>query len=304
MAQINSYVSDRRKRRRKVRIYFLGVLAFLFVYLIFAGTFWCIFHAPFFRVDEVVVQGNQTISSAQVTSLLQASIINNGDVAGGKHSGLKALLGMDNMLVWPDTISSSDLALIPQLADVSISKDYWAHTITVNVTERNIFAIWCFDAGVAGATDSAGSAGAASSTTSAPVSADTVNGEQCYSFDNTGTIFERTLDTQGGAISVIHDYSQKIRGLNEQVLPTEFVPNLISIVNVVHVLDLPIASIALNDISLEQINVTTVNGPAIYFSLRFPADEYLSVIQSLIQQPDFDKIGYIDCTTQNRLYYK
>jgi len=295
MPQINSYVSDRRKRRRKVRIYVLGVLAFLFVYLIFAGTFWCIFHAPFFRVDNIVIQGNQTVSSADVTSLLQASIINSGDIAGGKHSGLKALLGMDNMLVWPTTIiSSSDLAIIPQLENVSISKDYWAHTVTVNVTERNIFAIWCFDTG-----DSA----AATATTTAP-STDIVTGEQCYSFDNTGTIFERTLDTQGGAIPVVHDYSQKIRGLNEQVLPAEFVQNLISIINVVHATGLPVTSIALNDISLEQINVTTVNGPVIYFSLRFPADEDLPVIQSLMQQPGFDKIGYIDCTTQNRLYYK
>lgn len=284
MAQINSYVSDRRKKRQKIRIYLFSVIAFLFIYFIFAGIAWTVLRSPIFRVNQVVIQGNQSVPSADITTLLDASVIKKGDIAGESNNGFKALLGFHNMLVWPDTLPTSDLAMTPQLATISLQKDYWAHVVTVNVTEREPFGIWCYDA-----------------TTTV---ADVINGEQCYWFDKTGTIFERAFDTQGSAIPVVHDYSEKARGLNEEILPDEFVPNLISILNVMRETGLTVSAITLPDISLQQINVTIANGPVIYFSLRFPADEDLPVIQNLMGQPGFNKIGYVDATTQNRIYYK
>ena len=94
----------------------------------------------------------------------------------------------------------------------------------------------------------------------------TLSGEQCFWFDNQGIAFSNTLDTEGGAITVIHDYSQDNVALDGRpILPAEFVPNLISIVNAIKTSGLDVRQIALNDLSLEQINVTTANGPAIYF---------------------------------------
>lgn len=214
------------------------------------------------------------VPSGAVVSLIQSAAL-----PPGRRPWYKSFIGYADMFMWPDTLSSNTLALIPQLASVSISKDYFTNTITASVTERQPFAIWCF--------------------------VPKANGnEQCFWFDQTGTMFERTFDTQGGAIMVVHDYSQNPTGLNEKVLPAEFTANMISILNVIKATGLNINTIDLNDLSLEEIDITTNNGPALYFSLRFPADEDLPVIQSLMAQGGFDAIQYIDCRTENRVYYK
>ena len=198
--------------------------------------------------------------------LLEANII--------KH-GWNPMLGFDNMLIWPNALSSSTFAAEPRLAGITISKNYFLHTITVTATERAPFAVWC-----------------------------SMPADNCYWFDSQGTAFASTLDTQGGAILVIHDYTHDHIALNEPVIPAEFMPDLLSIVNTIKGSGLAVQSIALNDLALEQLNVTAVSGPVIYFSLRFPADEDLSVLQKLMTQPGFNKLEYIDFTVENRAFYK
>jgi hypothetical protein len=67
---------------------------------------------------------------------------------------------------------------------------------------------------------------------------------------------------------------------------------------------LSVQAIELNDLSLEEVDVQTANGPIIDFSLQFPADEYLPVIQKLMLQSNFSKLQYVDCRTENRLFYR
>jgi hypothetical protein len=266
--QISPYVSDRKRKRRQRRKYLyiaLGIIALCFV--LFAVQ-WFIFHSPFFRVDKVVVEGNNSVSSADIISLVQASVLSN-------HPIFPAIFGFNNMLLWPDTVSPNELNIIPQLEDLSISKDYFSHTVTVDVSERIPFGIWCF-----------------------------TSTSDCYWFDNTGTIFERAVTTQGNVIFVVQDHSQAERGLNQKVLPDEFTDNFISILDLLRRSDLNVKEIDLNDLSLEEVDVVTTNGPTIYFSLRFPADDYLGVIQKLMTQSNFDTLQYIDCRTEDRVYYK
>jgi hypothetical protein len=278
MMQINSYVSERHKKRKKRRIYFWSAAALAALYLLLVATQWFIFHSPIFRVDRIEVTGNNTVASADVITLIQSA-------ADRNHSIFPGIFGFENMLMWPDQLSDSDLVSIPQIKSVAIAKDYFSHTITVNVSERVPFGIWCYES--AAATKSAPDANA-----------------QCFWFDDTGVIFERSLDTQGNLITVVHDRSQAPRGLNQTVLSSDFVDNFISIMNALRETGLGIKEIDLNDIGLQEVDAVTTNGPTIYFSLRFPADNYYSVIKSLMAQPTFDKLQYIDCRTENRVYYK
>jgi hypothetical protein len=103
---------------------------------------------------------------------------------------------------------------------------------------------------------------------------------------------------------VTQDSAQSPRGLNQKVLSDEFLPNFISIMNVLRESGLAVRSIELNDLSLQEVDVLTANGPEIYFSLQFPADEYLPIIQKLMLQSTFNTLQYVDCRTQNRLFYK
>jgi len=304
--QIAPYISDRKKKRKRVRAYLFTAVSLLILYAIFFSGQWLIFHSPVFRVDGVVVQGNGSIASSSIVSLAEASAL-------PTHSILRGALTFGNMLLWPAAIPKSELELIPQLASASIAKDYFSHTITITVTERAPFGIWCFSAPPNGeiaptATSAAAISSAAassSSTASSSVLAPAANANApCYWFDNTGTIFEKAGETQGNLVYIIYDSSQSPHGLNQNVLSDEFLPNFISIMNVLKESSLAVRAIELNNLALEEVDVLTANGPTIYFSLQFPADEYLSVIQKLMLQPNFNSLQYIDCRTQNRLFYK
>lgn len=287
--QIAPYISDRKKRRKRIRAYVFTALGLAVLYGIFFCAQWIVLRSPLFRVDHVVVQGNSSVSSTEVIALAEASALSNHDV-------FRAALTFGNMLLWPNAISSSELSTIPQLATATVSKDFFSHTVTITVTERAPFGIWCFSAPPSGGNAAAGTA----SSTSASFNANA----PCYWFDNTGTIFEQADETQGDLVYTVYDRAQRPLGLEQKVLPDEFLSNFISIMNVLKGSGLAVQAIELNDLSLEEVDVLTANGPTIYFSLQFPADEYLPVIQKLMLQPNFNKLQYIDCRTENRVFYK
>ncbi len=293
--QIAPYVSDRRRRRKKIKKYVLIAVGIFAAYFVLFGIFWAIARSPLFRVQHIVVTGNNVVPSADIVTLLQAN-------PSGKPHFWGSLLGWGNMFAWPDALPAANLNMIPELASATVSKDYFSHTITVAVTERAPFGIWCFipKGSFAASAMTATSTGSTSTAAFIP----DMGNEQCYWFDDTGVLFEKSLSTQGNLIFVVNDYSQADRGLGETVLPPEFNGNFISIMDVLHEAGLGIKEMDLRDISLEEIDAATTEGPDIYFSLRFPATDYLAVLQSLIAQSGFDKLHYVDCRTEDRVYYK
>jgi hypothetical protein len=250
------------------------------LYLIVMGVFWFVYRSPVFHLQQVVVTGNADVASSDVVAVLQSAALQ-------QRSFLKELLGFQNILLWPNSLATSELALLPQAQSVSISKNYFFRTITVNVTERTPAGVWCFTPPV----DANGSS-------------TSYGNENCYWFDGQGTLFQKAFDTQGSLLLAVHDYSQTGLGIGDKILPDEFIPNMLSILNDIQASGLDTQEVTLDDISLEQINVTTQNGPSVYFSLRFSADEDLPVLESLMAMPNFGKLQYVDFTVENRAYYK
>ncbi len=285
--ELGAYLSDKQKKRKRRRRYAYAILACAFVFFLALGTAWVAFRSPWLRIKNITITGNNAVSSDSVTTLLQSSVLRD-------HNFLKSLLGINNMLIWPSTLATSDLVFIPQLASVALAKDYFSRTVTIEVAERAPFGIWCFVSGISG---SLAPAAVASGTAA-------LGNENCYWFDSQGVLFARTFDTQGSLMFAIHDYSQSGRGLNNKVLPDEFVPNFVSIMNVIRASGVQVDDVALKDIGLQEIDVATYDGPTLHFSLRFPADEDLAVLQSLMAKPGFDNLAYIDFTVENRAYYK
>jgi len=307
--QIAPYVSDHRKRRKKIRLYLFAAAGVFALYFIFLAVVWVLTRTPLLRVQNIIVTGNSAVASADVIALVQAT-------PSGKHGFLGSIGGWGNMLAWPDKVPAQNLAMVPELASVTVAKNYFSHTITLHAVERMPFGIWCYipkgESAVMIATFATSSSTlnltstaslSASSATSITGTPDLSN-EQCYWFDSTGVLFEKSLSTQGNLIFVVNDFSQSPRGLNETVLPPEFNANFISIANVLHQIGLGIKEIDLNNLALEEVDAQTTEGPRIEFSLRFPADDYLSVLQSLIAQSGFDKLQYVDCRTEDRVFYK
>jgi len=279
---IEDFLSEKHKRKRKKRRQFFWVAVVIVIVIVIVIVAWIFIWSPVFRLKQIVIQGENTVPSSTVASLLQENLAQNNGFA------LK-LLGAGNMLAWPDAVVSSELASVPQVASLTVTKNYWYHTVTATVAEREPFAIWC-------------------AMPSLDASGDPEGEEFCYWFDNTGTMFADAFDTEGNAIFAVHDYAEGAAtgtaALGSKILPDFFVPNLISILNVLKQSGLNVKEIALEDLSLEQVNVSTYDGPTIYFSLRFPSDVDLPVLQSLMAKPGFDNLQYVDFTVENRAFYK
>ena len=279
---IEDFLSEKHKKKKKKRQQFVLIAVAAGVAIAVAFVAWFFVWSPIFRLEHVVVTGERTVSSTDIMAVLYKD-------AADHHGLTQVILGQKNILAWPNVIASGSFAAFPQIADMTIAKDYWGHTITATVTERQPFAIWC----MMPPTDTNG---------------DPEGDEACYWFDEYGTMFANAFDTEGNAIFAIHDYAQGnatgTSALGEAVLPDFFVPNLISILGVLRQSGLNIKDIALNDASLEEIDVSTYDGPEIYFSLRFPSDEDLPVLESLMAKPGFGVMQYIDFRVENRAYYK
>jgi hypothetical protein len=275
---LQDFLSEKHKKKKKKRRDFFLVAMAIVVVSFLIGLWWIFFRSPIFHVSGVVVTGNSAVASSDVISLLDATV-------QGEHGFARSLFGTGSMFSWPNALASSDLATDPQILSLALSKNYWTHAVTATVTEREPFAIWCdmphLDA-----------------------NGNPESEEACFWFDTTGTMFKTAFDTEGSALFAVHDYSQGDAVLGGKILPEIFVPNLISILNVLKKSGLDVKEVALQDIGLQEIDVSTYNGPAVYFSLRFPADEDLPVLQSLIAQPNFSTLQYVDFRVQNRAYYK
>ncbi len=265
MGSNDAYISKFKAKRRRRRFYLVPIYAFLALYLIAAGTGWFFLKSPFFRINKIEIVGNSTVSEGELTDLLKPAVLG--------HSFWKSVLGFNNILAWPAEISTGNLVFLPGIESLGVLKNYRYRSLVVSVKERMGFGTWCVK-------------------------------EECWLFDKDGFIFKRTISSEGSLINTIHDYSQSKLGLNSKILPDEFIPNAISVFNVLDGSGLNIKEIAIKDLSLREMEVGTYGGPKIYFSLTFPADNLLQVINDFNSRAGFKNMEYLDFRVENKLYYK
>lgn len=260
----SSYIPDKDRRRHR-RFYLVLVYFLLALFLIAGGSIWFFFKAPFFNVSKIEIAGNSAVSENDILDLMRPAVLD--------HSFWKSVLGFNNILVWPRTLSTSDLLFMPMVKSLEVTKNYRSRSLVVDVSERVAIGIWCV-------------------------------GQDCWWFDKDGFIFKRAIAGEGSLISTVHDYSGSKLGLNSKILPDEFIANAVSIFRVLSASGLSIKEIALQDLSLREMEITTYDGPKIYFSLSFPADQALQVIKGFSSKAGFKNMNYLDFRVENKLYYK
>ena len=271
-----SDVHSRERRRRLLGVY-SGLLILAFI--IFVAVLWVIIYSPLFRVKNIEVSGNKNIASEDIITLAKAEILSD--------SFRKRVLGMDNILVWPKKLPADSLRFLPGLKSLSIEKSFGRRNIKIAVEEKKPFAAWC----VHGLEHDAN---------------ETETGVRlnCFWFDADGVIFDKSIGMEGNLISVVNDYSQKKIGLNSKILPDEFLPEALSIFRAISESGLSVKELRLNDLALEEMEADTYDGPKVYFSLRFPADNVPAVLKSLKEKIAFGSLQYVDFRIENRVYYK
>ncbi len=262
-----------REKRRYRRVFF--VISLVAVYVFSVAVVWAVVYSPLFRVKTVEITGNRNVSSQTIVDLVDSEIFDG--------SAFNRLLGGRNLLSWPKNLSQKTLEFIPELNSVSIEKNYVKRSVKITVREKRPFGSWCL-------TES-------SATQEAPI-------QECFWFDEQGNIFKRAIGMEGSIFTVVDDYSQKNLGIGSKILPDKFIANIFSIFKAIADSGLRVKEMRLDDLSLEEMEVDTYDGPKIYFSLRFPADSVPDAIVSLKGKTIFGDLQYVDFRVENRVYYK
>lgn len=271
------YLSEIQRRRLRRRRMFLGLAVFILFYLLALGFLWVVLWTPIFRLKSFEIMGTSGVPKEDLVNLLRWQVMD----AGWKH-----VFGFDNIFVWPESLPSEKLKYLPVLKSLEIHRDYWEKAIQISVLERTPFGIWCL------------------MKREAP---------ECFWFDEEGVILARAPLAEGSLIPAVNDYSQNKLGIGAAVLSQDQIPNLFSVFRVLAAAKVEVKEIRLEDTALAEIKVLTYGGlpvkagPELYFSLRFPADNTLAVLNSMraaTSTAGFERLEYIDFRVENRAYYK
>ena len=289
------------RAKRKWRLA-AAIFAAVFLCLIGAG-WWIVFRSPFFRVEKTDVRGNEYTNADDILALFKSAIL--------RSSAVKRFMGPGNMLAWPNALQSSDLESVPRVQNLSIEKSWRIHAITITATERIPVGVWCQETRI-NTDETQMNADATSSISVNPRDTPRESAsENCWWFDDEGLVFEPAPAIEGSLIHSVNDYSTSATsstshavGLYQKILPPEFIPNLFSVFNVLDGSGFAIREVRLEDLALEEIKVLTYDGPELYFSLRFPAQNASAVLQSLSQSGSMSQLQYVDFRVENRAYYK
>lgn len=260
---------QRRKLRRRRKI-IIGII-FLSIYFLVLGFLRVVFWTPIFQIKNFEIEGIADISKENLINFLRWQVMD----AGWKH-----ILGFDNILVWPDFLQPDKLGYLPALKGLEISKNYRERTLGILVSERSPFGVWCL------------------SKSEVP---------ECFWFDEEGTFLSPAPFIEGSLIPVITDASRDKIVMGSRILSQNQISNLFSILRVLAASKIRVKEIRLEDAALSEVKVLTYDGPELYFSLRFPADNYLAILDSFRNATGvsgLEKLKYIDFRVENRAYYK
>ena len=269
MTDLESYFSDVQNKRRRRRTY-IALSAFIgTVYALILGIGLLLFRSPLVGVNDIRIEGATEVTPMQIMDMVLIKM--------RWPQNRWGFLGFRNILAWPKQLSGDDLKLLPSVKDIRIEKSFRKHSVTLSVIERKAVGIWCV-------------------MKREPTT--------CFWFDQEGVMFRNTWAAEGSLISVVNDYSQGDLGINDVILQKEFIPHLIGILKVLPESNVAVKEIKLVDLSLQEVEVSTFDGPTIFFSMRFPPSEVVGVLNSLREQPGLEKLESIYFRVEGRVYYK
>jgi len=277
---------QRKKRRRRLKLKIYGGI-FLF-FILAVGVAYLIVYSPFFQIKQITADGKEVDGKEIIEDLKNF-------FAG--QSKITSFLGAGNILIW-DNKKLAEFHKNPEIADLTIEKDYLERQIRINIRERERFGMWCLQAQTNAdhtQTNAENEISPRESTLSPRESA------FCFWFDKNGVIFAEAPFVEGNLINNVDDFSGRSLKLGELVLAEKFFSNLLKIFEVLEKSDLGIKSLKLEKLEFQEI--ITESSPKIYFSLRIDPKFTLAAIES-IKNLGLERIKYIDLRVENRVYYK
>ena len=228
------------RRGRTARLFFYSFLALLV--LGGGGALYTVFFTNTLRFSEIVIRG---------TNILAAS-----DIFSSER----------NPYLFQKIIVTD-----PLVASVSVYKDFFDKTLTLEIEERTPHGIWCGEA-------------------------------SCFWFDKAGLLFAEAPAGEGGLVKSVYDTSGRTLQRGAYVLPQSELKNLFAIFEVVDVAGVGVIKFSLPSLDKQEFHAVTAQGAELYFSLRYDPLFALEALQSL--KPQLGTLEYIDFRSENRVFYQ
>jgi len=262
------YFQEKRTHRSSGKKSKSFLIIFL-VLIVLGGLSYLIIFSPVFKIKEIKISGAEQFNEIELISQLK-------DFAKSQ-SGFSKFLGPDNILSWINDLGDFNKNY-PVFEKIIIKKFLLRRTIEINVKEREKFGIWC---------------------------PSPLEHEGCWWFDRTGFIFSEAPFSEGLLVKKMNDYSKRALRAGDLVLPDNLFQNFLKIYAVLDKIELKTNNLSLENIDWQEMFLEpSDSSPKIYFSLKFDPGFFISGLDSLKQDPGFNKLLYIDLRTENRIYYK
>ena len=222
-----------------------------------------IFFSVFFRVKSFQFHVAGGESQPDITAFLEK-----------KFASYKTnvIFSHDRIFFWRDLYIKEPKDTFSGIAEIKVQRSLFSRSVTITVTEREKFAVWC-EGG-------------------------------CFWIDKEGVAFSTAPETEGILVRSIKVNNGRDIKLGNQVLQGGELNNFLKSVQLLQDLDISVAGFSVEDIKLKEIVVTTILGPKIYFS--FLVDPYFAkeTIRNIKSSPDWGKLSYINLTVAGRVYKK
>lgn len=281
----HTYINfDKKYKRegRKVLKYKIIAAAAGFLILL-GGVFYVVVYSSLFHITRIDTDMSTDLYGFNVVDNLKSFFVN--------RSNLAKFLGSDNILVW-NASKLGEFEKIPEIAEISLKKDYIERTIDISVKLRERFGVWCENGQQI------------TNTTSTEQQTDNI-ATSCWWFDKDGILFAVAPSLEGNAINKVDDFSGRNLSLGDSALDENFISNLIGIFGVLEKSGLGIRALKIENLALQEIifEQSQTSLPKIYFSLRSNPEFALAAINDL-KKNGLEKMEYIDFRVENKGYYK
>ena len=239
----------------------------LFLIIIFTATYFALFYSGI-QIKNIIISGNQKVSSKDIESLVLADVNNKILVFGGFEIYSKSIL-----LAQENKINTDILNKFPVIGKVVVNKNL-PQTLTVSVVERQPLGVFC-------------------------------DNSKCFYIDQNGIIFEPLAVTSPDTFIVRQNMTNTPLVAGQEVIAQSIVDAISKIqknLNDNFKINLIDATIE----NSSRLNITTSENFQIYFSLSSGPDinSQLTKLSSLlgegISADDIKNLRYIDLRPKDR----
>ena len=255
---------ENRKRKSRLKLW-PWLLGLFLLGLLVIGSLYLVLYSDILKVKSIKVEGADIIYQSSLLRSLIPEII--------AKSKLKGWLGPENLLFWGNQ-SLKSVRNLATLKMIKIKTDLFQKKADIQFEERKLKGIWCLVS------------------------------FECYGFDGEGIVFIKAPEPEGVLILKIDDENQRQIVIGHSVFNDLWFKNILVTLRDLDESGWEAVSVRVRDLKLEEWEMKTPAGLAIYFSLNFVPEDLGSIMKNLKDRLSINKLTYLDFRVPSRIYYK